>query len=69
MSNTIYAECTKFNDDIPPGTEVDVTQDDGSIVRTKTRSVAWVIGGHSMIVKIDGRTGGYDCNRIKKATK
>jgi len=27
-------------------------------VETKTRSEAWVIGGHSVIVKVDGVAGG-----------
>lgn len=45
--------------DDPPGTPVSVVMDDQTIVRTKTRSETWTVGGSHQVVLLDGRTGGY----------
>jgi hypothetical protein len=36
-----------------PGIEVDVTMDDGRVVRTRTRSAAEVLGGHTAVIWLD----------------
>lgn len=48
-----------------PGEAVIVTLDDGTTEYTKTRSVAWDLGGHTSVVLLKGRTGGYDLKRVK----
>lgn len=53
-----------WNDNHPPGTEVDVTKDNGDVVRTKTRSEAWLLGGPIAVVMVEGISGGYQLDRI-----
>jgi hypothetical protein len=52
--NTVYAV----------GIDVDLREDDGAITRTKTRSEAWVMGEHSAVVMVEGKSGGYDLARV-----
>ena len=47
-----------------PGIGVLVKLDDGKLWHTKTRSEAWELGGGQPVVKLEGRTGGYDLNRV-----
>lgn len=47
------------------GTVVEVTLDDGSIKETKTASEAWVIGGHTAVIKLEGIVGGYSLSRVR----
>lgn len=53
-----------FNEANQTGTEVDVKKDDGSIVRTRTRSEAWLMGGHTAIILLEGISGGYMLERV-----
>jgi hypothetical protein len=46
------------------GQVVDLRNDNGSVTRTATRSLAWVMGGHSAVVMVEGRTCGYDLTRM-----
>lgn len=57
--------CDKWNAHRPIGTEVEVKMDDDSIRRTKTRSEAWVMGGHTAMICVDGISGGYMLERVK----
>lgn len=50
------------------GTPVVVTKDDGSEVRTKTRSIAWVLGEHTAVVMLEGIRGGYLLSRVRLAS-
>jgi hypothetical protein len=60
--------------DVPIGTEVIVTRDDGSELRTKTRSEPWMLGversrnyaGHTAVILVEGITGGYCLTRLRK---
>ena len=65
--------------DVPEGTPVIVTLDDGSKWETKTRSIPWMLGadsrdetdpthspGHTAVILLEGRTGGYLLERVKK---
>lgn len=59
-----------FNDHHPIGTSVIYTsvKDDTSTSRTtKTRSEAWVMGGHSVMVMVEGVSGGVRVDHINKA--
>lgn len=53
-----------WNQQFPEGTPVKVRKDDGSILETKTRSAAWLMGGHSAMVMVDGISGGYMLERV-----
>ena len=52
-----------WNAENPPGTHVVVTKDDGTNFNTKTRSWAELLGGHTPVVWVVGRSGcvGLDC--------
>jgi hypothetical protein len=47
------------------GDEVTVKRDDGSFFDTRTRSEAWVVGGHTPVVCVEGITGCFLLERIK----
>jgi hypothetical protein len=51
------------------GEEVIVTLDDGTKFETRTRSEAWLMGGHTWVVQIDGRAGCYDLKRVQRKVK
>jgi hypothetical protein len=64
MSAITEAQVWNWNKRYPPGTEVALTNDDGHVERTKTRSIAWCLGSGHPVVKVEGRTGGYSLYRI-----
>ena len=59
--------------DVPEGTPVVVTKDLGEQFHTKTRSIPWMLGascrgpGHTAVIMVEGITGGYLLERIRKA--
>lgn len=55
----------QWNKKYPVGTAVELTNDDGKIENTKTRSEAWLLGSGHPVVSVVGRTGGYLLERIK----
>lgn len=46
------------------GTPVSVLNDDGSTTKTKTASDAWLMGGHSAVIRLEGYSGGYLLSRV-----
>jgi hypothetical protein len=60
------AACERFNAECPSGTPVCVRRDDGSIMRTKTRSVAWLLSDGTPVVMVEGISGGYLLERVTK---
>ena len=54
-----------WNSKYPVGKPVEVTLDGGSIKETKTASEAWVLGGHTAVIKLEGISGGYALNRVR----
>ena len=46
------------------GINVEVMKDDGSTIFTKTRSLAWVLGGHTPMILLEGISGGYALERV-----
>ena len=63
MKHNVSAQ--DWNDKYPAVQPVYLTEDDGSITATQTRSVAWEIGGGTPVVMVDGKRGGYLLSRIK----
>lgn len=60
----LEAEVSKWNDAHPVGTAVKVRMDGGDIKLTTTTSEAWVMGGHSAMIKVEGISGGYMLERV-----
>lgn len=62
----LQRQCDRFNAHYPVGSDVirfpSTTRNDNG-VPTKTRSEAWVMGGHSAMVMVEGHAGGVclDC--------
>jgi hypothetical protein len=48
----------------PVGTKVTLIRDLGDQVETRTRSEAWVVGGGTVLIKLDGISGGYLLERV-----
>jgi hypothetical protein len=48
-----------------PHQPIELTEDDGSKTYTQTRSIAWELSPGTFVVLVDGKTGGYDLDRIK----
>jgi len=46
------------------GMAVLVWKDDGSRVATKTASLPWALGHGAWVVKLEGFSGGYACERV-----
>ncbi len=55
----------KWNSKYPIGTAVTVTKDNGEVVTTKTRSVAWLLSSHTAVISVEGIAGGYLLERVK----
>jgi len=57
-------QAEEFNEWYEVGHPVIVTKDDGSEVRTNTRSVAWDLCG-TPVVMVNGIRGGYMLSRVR----
>jgi hypothetical protein len=55
----------EWNNTYPTCQPVYLTEDDGSLTATQTRSKAWELGCGTPVVSVDGKTGGYLLERIK----
>ena len=53
-----------WNERYDIGTPVNVKLDDGSIKETRTCSVAWMLGGHTAVIMLEGISGGYSLRRV-----
>ena len=53
-----------FNSKVSVGDEVIYIDDLDVEHKTRTRTLAWDIGSGSTLVSIEGKTGGYDVDRI-----
>ena len=57
-----------WNERHPAGTKVMVRLDSGESIKSETTSAAWVMGGHSAMVKVHGITGGFMLDRVTPAS-
>jgi hypothetical protein len=53
--------------DVAEGTDVVVTKDRGEQFQTKTRSAPWLLGGHTAVIMVEGISGCYSLERIRKS--
>jgi hypothetical protein len=67
MKRGTIAAVNRWNKNHPPETPVVLTKDDGSEVETKTRSGAWLLGGHTAVVMVEGISGCYLLERVRAA--
>ncbi|GMV72937.1 MAG: hypothetical protein AMXMBFR77_27740 [Phycisphaerales bacterium] len=57
---------TIWNSTHPPGTPVEYTpHPDATPRRTRTRSIAWLLGGHTAVVMIEGMAGGVALTHLR----
>jgi len=49
------------------GVKVFVSRDDGTVLETTTRSAAWLLGGHTGVILVDGIAGAYNLDRVSAA--
>lgn len=57
----------RWNAKNPVGVMVLVQKDDGSIYPTRTRSQAWMLSGHTAVIQVEGISGAYALERVKRA--
>lgn len=62
----LQAQCDAWNAANPVGTRVVLRKDLGTEVNTRTRSVAEVLSGHSAVVWLEGVTGCYSLDRVRR---
>lgn len=60
--------CAKWNEEHPIGTPVTLRKSDDSILETKTRSEAWILGHGQIVVSVEGLTGGWEIERVRRRT-
>ena len=64
----MQAECDRFNADVNVGDEVFVKLDGvEEPFRTRTRSEAQILSGHSSVIWLHGVSGCYLLDRVRKA--
>ena len=71
MSNIKTAKLKKlehmvadWNEKYPAGTRILVRLDDGSQLKSSTRSEAWIMAGNTPVVQVLGITGNFQLHRI-----
>lgn len=62
----VVEQCESWNRANPVGTTVDVARDNGTVERTRTRSEAYILSGHSAVVMLEGISGCYLLDRCKR---
>jgi hypothetical protein len=63
----LFAQVNEWNTRQAEKTPVDVTLDDGTVKRTITSGKAFVLGGHSAVIFLEGISGCYALNRVTPA--
>lgn len=58
------AMVNNWNSKHPEGTEVNVRLDNGEVMKSKTRSIAWMLGGHTPVILVEGISGAYALERV-----
>jgi hypothetical protein len=58
-----------WNQMVPVGTPVKVHLDDGSLKDSKTESEAWMLGGHTAVIQLEGISGAYSLARVRVAKR
>lgn len=65
MSPTIAANAVaKWNFSFKPGQKVALVKDFGEVVEAHAESEAWLMGGHTAVILVNGISGGYLLSRV-----
>jgi len=67
--DSAQAQCDRWNADNPEGTEVTLERDNGTIQHTKTRSAAYVCNSGYAVIFLEGVSGYYILERVKRKPK
>ena len=62
--NAAEKQAEKFNAHYTVGQAISLELDDHTMMDSYLESEAWVIGGHSAIAKVAGKSGGWSIHRI-----
>jgi hypothetical protein len=65
MKRPIKYDLKVWNSLNPPGTQCELLDNSGAWIKTKTRSIAWELGHGQSVVKVEGKTGGWELERIR----
>ncbi len=60
----LRGQVARFNRIAPVPTPVTLRKDNGEIVATQTASEAWILGGHSAVVQLEGISGCWKLDRV-----
>lgn len=63
-ADELQRQVDRWNGQHAPGTEVTVRKDHDEIVITKTTSGAYVLGGHSAVIGLQGFSGCFLLDRV-----
>lgn len=63
------AAVDQWNSTFIVGAGVYYTEDDGTLTETRTRSEAWMLGEHTGVVQIEGKSGCVALERIRLRTE
>ncbi len=55
----------QFNRKFPIGSDVVYTDDQCNEILARTKSEAWALDHGTVVVRLEGKVGGYDITRIK----
>jgi hypothetical protein len=61
----LQEQVDRFNSRYPVGQKVAVKKDDGSGIETVTRGPAFILGGHSAVISMEGISG---CSLLDRVT-
>ena len=59
----------KWNETVPVGSEVLLTKDDGTKVRTRTRSTAAMLSGHTAVIWVEGESAAWLLERVRPVSR
>lgn len=65
MKKMTQQQVDDWNDTFKPGHPCILLEDLGKEFQTKTRSIAWLLGHGQPVVKVEGKSGGLDLDRIR----
>lgn len=63
----LQKQCDDWNEVNPVGCDVELRRDfDDKLTKTKTRSEAQILSGHTAVIWLDGISGCYMLDRVKR---
>jgi hypothetical protein len=66
MTKMTEDEIQNWNELFPLKSPCLLRLDDGSEIETRVRSEAWALHDGTVVVKLEGKAGGWDIDRVKR---